>query len=229
MKYIALFYLLVTLLSSNMVCAQSMDIVEQKTIDLSSNDSSKKRVCHQCMKTKCHCKRAVYNERHDNHEHIHEEKGIENCCDQCNDKIDIVDELQSKCSCNQQEKDDDKNKGCCVCDKQKCDCSEHANQPKSNEQDNTKCDNCPEGDPIEETTQLVLQAAPSVLNSFIKIVQDPDNKENVTQNITNIVANIATIAANAFKGKEKEILEKRLRQQLERIVVVQILKLRKSL
>lgn len=82
---------------------------------------------------------------------------------------------------------------------------------------------------IEETTQLVLQAAPSVLNSFIKIVQDPDNKENVTQNITNIVANIATIAANAFKGKEKEILEKRLRQQLERIVVVQILKLRKSL
>ncbi len=96
---------------------------------------------------------------------------------------------------------------CSSCSDDRCNCKRTAD---------SKCHNCLKDDPMEQTEKIVLAAIPEVLAQFIRIVQDPNNKESVIQCLSSIFANIITIATSAFKGNELE-------QQLRRIILSQSL------
>lgn len=66
----------------------------------------------------------------------------------------------------------------------------------------TKCQHCPQDDPMEETLKIVLAAIPDVFANFIQIVQDPNNKDNIVQSLSTIFAHIIRIATSAFRRDE---------------------------
>lgn len=51
----------------------------------------------------------------------------------------------------------------------------------------------------DETTQKVISHFSVIVQSFFNIVQDPENSENVTPNLVNMLANIVTIGKEVIK------------------------------
>ena len=54
----------------------------------------------------------------------------------------------------------------------------------------------------EDTGSVVLHHFGNIVGHFFSIVKDPKNATNVGQNVTGILSNIVTIAAQAFKSGE---------------------------
>lgn len=85
---------------------------------------------------------------------------------------------------------------------------------------NRRCTQCSaKNDPMENTAQLVIAQIPVVFDSFMKIVQDPNNKETVPHHISTIVSSIVNIAASAFKGRDRFLFEEQLRIQIEHALI----------
>lgn len=104
------------------------------------------------------------------------------------------------------------------------------------EEDNSRCAKCSEQS--DKTAQVVLANFANILTHFGKIVSDPHNKENVQQQICNIAASVATVAAETVKSGKisqnpediyKFLMSLNLESQLQEVIATKMHEIKSNL
>lgn len=93
---------------------------------------------------------------------------------------------------------------------------------------NAETQQCPKhGQPIDEEAVIVLSNFAGMVGSFINILQDPHNSENVGHNIGNMVHGIANILTTAITRSIPVmgyINSEQFKDDLEKLIVKKYLK-----